>query len=116
MPDIVDIDMYRDGGSIQFRAVGTEADGLYRLQTPVLGVPQPLFRDGCKLELSSQEEIAILEVLREWYAEVATGAAVASLAELDAMKMWSNLPQNLVDVVPIFYIRSVIRRLSERCL
>ena len=112
--NVSDVEIYRDGGTIEFRVFGSRADGFYRLQTPLLGTPQPLFKDGHKLEFGSPDELAILTALREWQTIVATSDVIQSLGELDNLKVWQNLPQNLSDVVPIHHIRSVVRRLSER--
>jgi len=115
MTDVTDIEIYRDGGTIEFRVSGSCTDGFYRLQTPFRGTPEPLFKDGHRLQFGSPEEVAVLEVLREWQAAACTKDVVAALAELDKMQLWLNLPQNLSDMVPIHRIRSVVRKLSERC-
>ena len=46
MADVTEIQAYRDGGTIEFRVTGSDADGLYRLQTPLLGTPRPLFKNS----------------------------------------------------------------------
>jgi hypothetical protein len=116
MADVSDIKMHRDGGTIEFRVSGSDVDGLYRLQTPFKGTPQPLFRDGRMLDFGSHEEVAVLGVLRAWQAEASTDAVVAAMAELDRLKEWFNLPKKLAAVVPLHRVRTVIQRLRERCV
>ena len=116
MIDVSEIEIYRDGGTIEFRVSGGCTDGFYRLQTPFLGTPEPLFKDGRKLEFGSSEEAGVLAALQEWQVLVCTNDVVAALGELDKLKVWLNLPQNLSDVVPIHHIRTVVERLSARCI
>jgi hypothetical protein len=113
--DITKIMMFRDGGTIEFRVTGSDADGSYHLRTPFAGLPRPLFKAGAKLEFGSVEELAVLRVLREWLAKVVTDTVSAALAELDKMRKWRDLPPNLSQVIPIHRVRHLIRVLSERC-
>lgn len=115
MPSVTDVEMLRDGGTIEFRVSGCEADGVYRLQTPFLGTQEPLFKDGRQVELGAAEEAAVLAVLQDWLAGVLTDARRAALDELDKLETWQNLPPSLLDAVPLHRIRRVIRRLSDRC-
>ena len=115
MADVTDIEIYRDGGTIEFRVSGSDADGFYRLQTPMLGRPEPLLKDGRRLDFGSPEEVAVLGVLRQWQAAVSTNNVIAAMAELDKMQLWLNLPQYLSEAVPVHRVRTVIQRLSERC-
>lgn len=112
--DVSEIEIYRDGGSLEFRISGSAVDGFYRLQTPALGMPEPLFKDGQRLELGSLEELGVLAALQEWLATVSANDVVDAMAELDKKKSWLNLADNLSEVVPIYYIRSVVQRLSQR--
>jgi hypothetical protein len=112
--EVTDIEIYRDGGTIEFRVLGSEADGYYRLQTPVLGTPEPLFRDGRRLEFGSAEEVAVLTVLQDWLAATATQEALAALSELEAIALWLNLPERLLEVVPLYHVRTVIQRMEKR--
>ena len=114
MLDVTDVEIHRDGGTIEFRVSGGNADGFYRLQTPALGTPEPLFKDGRRLGLGSGEELAALKAMREWLTAVCDAGTLAALAEVDGMKLWLNLPPNLSEAVPIYYIRRVIRCLDDR--
>jgi hypothetical protein len=72
-----------------------------------------VYQSRCsKMAKSWNEEAAALAALQEWQTVVSTNTVGAALGEL---KVWLNLPQNLLDLVHIHHIRTVIRRLSERC-
>jgi hypothetical protein len=114
MATVSDIAMIRDGGSIQFRVSNSDANGLYRLQTPLLGTPQPLFKDGSRLEFGSAEEMTVLAALRQWLAASLTKEVLAAMAELHKLPLWQNLPKRLLEVVPLHRVRLVIQRLEER--
>jgi hypothetical protein len=114
MIDISDVEIYRDGGTLEFRVSGSEVDGFYRLQTPVKGIPEPLFRDEVKLPCGGAEEGKILLVLEQWLTDSITPDAGTALAELEKMRLWLNLPDRLREVVPLYYIRSVAKRLRDR--
>jgi hypothetical protein len=115
MADVTNIDIFRDGGTIEFRVTGSDVDGLYRLQTRFLGEPEPLIRDGRQLDFGSAEELAVLAVLREWLARVSTAELQSALAELKAMKDWRNLSPRVKGAVPLHRIDTVIKKLSTRC-
>jgi hypothetical protein len=115
MADVSEIEIYRDGGTLEFRVSGSDANGFYRLQTPIKGTPRPLFKDGLKLDVGSPAEVAVLGVLRGWLAEVSTDDVIVAMVELDDKKRWFNPPEYLREAIPIYYIRSVIHELSERC-
>jgi len=114
MAEVTDVEMYRDGGTIEFRISGSEVGGLYRLQTPLQGTPQPLFRDGMRLAFGSADEVAVLAVLRDWLSGAITADVAAALAELDQTPLWQHLPERLVQVIPIHRVRCVAQRLEER--
>lgn len=114
MVEISDIEIYRDGGTIEFRVSGSTVDGFYRLQTPFLGFPQPLFRDGTQVPFGAAVEAGVLQALRTWLATEMTEQASTALAELDQMPLWHNLPERLDQVVPLHYVRRLVQRLDER--
>src|SRR5438874_2359002 len=105
MIDVSEIEIYRDGGTIEFRLDGSEIDGFYRLQTPFRGVPEPLFRDGVRLDFGSKDEAAILLALECWLQTTVTPDVAAALADLMGLQEWRNLPARLSDVVAIRYIQ-----------
>jgi hypothetical protein len=115
MPDVTDIQIYRDGGTIEFRVTGSDVDALYQLQTPFAGTPRALLKNTQRLEFGSGDECAVLAILREWLARASTRDILAALAELDTMQVWRNLPQRLSEIIPIHRVRTVIQHLSERC-
>jgi hypothetical protein len=115
MIDVSKIEIYRDGGTIEFRLDGSEIDGFFRLQTPFGGVPEPLFRDGVRLEFGSNDEAAVLVALESWLQVAATPVVATAIAELVALREWRNLPSRLSDVVPIRHIQIVAGKLRERC-
>lgn len=114
MAQVTDIETIRDGGTILFRLSGTEADGSYRLQTPFLGTPRPLFKGERKLAFGSIEESSVAAVLTEWLDAAASEEVKSCLAELDSLSEWRNLPAHLVKVVPLHRIRTVVRELNQR--
>jgi hypothetical protein len=115
MRDVTEIEIYRDGGTLEFRLDGSEIDGFYRLQTPFGGVPEPLFRDGTRLDFGSKEDAAVLGALESWLQATMTPDLAGAIAELVALREWRNLPARLSDVVPIRYIHIVAGKLRERC-
>jgi len=114
MAKVTDIEVYRDGGSIEFCISGTEADGLYQLQTPFLGAPRPLFRDGNKLEFGSSAEATVMAILKAWSSVNSSEDTENALAVLDSLKMWRKLSLRLMKAVPLHKIRDVIRELERR--
>jgi hypothetical protein len=112
--EVSDIGMYRDGGTIVFRLSGFTVDGLYRLRTPLQGLPQPLFRDDVQLPFGGEVEVAVLAALRGWLAGETIGDAAIALSELTGLSLWQNLPERLNQVVPLWRIRHVVERLAER--
>jgi hypothetical protein len=114
MIEISNVEIYPDGGTIEFQLEGGDVDGFYRLQTPFLGTPEPLFRDGARLDFASNEEGAVLVALESWLRAIMTPVSAAALAELIALREWRNLPARLSDVVPIRYIQIVAEKLRER--
>ena len=101
MANVTDIEMYRDGGTIEFRVSNSRAGGFYRLQTPFHGTPEPLFKDGIRLDIGSTEELAVLDALRDWLAANSTEEVLALMSELDEVHIWLNLPERLSAVVPL---------------
>jgi hypothetical protein len=114
MIDVSEIEMYRDGGTIEFRVRGSDADGFYRLQTPFRGVPEPLFCNEVKLAFGSGEEGRVLAALDSWLKETITTADSAAVDELVATHLWLNLPDRLRKVVPFARIRRVVDKLRQR--
>ena len=115
MAEVTDIGIYRDGGTIQFRVAGSDVDGLYRLQTPFLGVPEPLLKDGRQLDFGSAEEVTVLCILREWLARICTAELHSALVELIELKDWRNRSPSLDGAVPLYRIDTVIKKLNARC-
>jgi hypothetical protein len=113
MVDITDIAICMDGGTVSFRVTGTDVDGPYRLQTPLLGTPQPLFKNERKLDFGSADEIAVLSVLREWLAQVATAELHPALVELNELKDRRNHSPGLGGTAHL--IDAVVKKLSARC-
>jgi len=112
---VTEIGILRDGGTITFRVLDDPAlDGHYRLQTPFLGEPRPIFRDEKKLELGSAGETALATALERWLDAELTPERSSALAELDRLSAWKDLPQRLVEVVPFHRVRTVIRCLEAR--
>jgi len=106
--------IFRDGGTIVFEISGDPLEGKYRLQTPFAGKPEPLFRDERKLEFGSPEEIEVASKLKSWLTENLTTELRQSLAKLDALKIWKNLPAKLFRAVPYHRIRYVLQKLESR--
>jgi hypothetical protein len=104
----------RDGGTILFEISGDASAGKYRLQTPFLGKPEPLFHDERKLDFGSVEEIEVASKLKAWLADNLTGELKQSLAKLDSLKGWKNLPAKLGRAIPYHRIRYVVRILETR--
>jgi hypothetical protein len=115
MAEVNDIDIHRDGGTIEFRVAGSDIDGLYRLQTPFLGVPEPLLKDGRRLDFGSADEVAVLNLLREWLARVSTAELHSALTDLNQLKDWRNRSPELDGAIPLHRIDTVVRKLSARC-
>jgi hypothetical protein len=66
MIKVTEIEIHRDGGTIEFQIDGSEVDGFYQLQTPFRGRPQPLFREGNRLDFGSKDETQVLRALDSW--------------------------------------------------
>lgn len=112
---VTDITILRDGGTILFRIEDPPPlAGRYRLRTPFHGHPRPIFRDAVQLELGSTREAALSRALREWLDARLDPASAAALRELDELGEWRNLPERLLQVVPLHRIREVIRCLDGR--
>jgi hypothetical protein len=115
MITVTDIEIWRDGGTLEFRISNSDVDGFYRLQATDFGVPEPLFKNGVQVEVGSAEECMVLSALQKWLTSVSTPDAVRALMELEKLKLWLNLPERLSEVVPILYVRSIVQRLGARC-
>jgi hypothetical protein len=111
---ISEIMIIRDGGTIQFEISDDILVGKYRLQTPFLGEPRPLFHDEHKLDFGSAEEVAVARKLKVWLADNLTDELKQSLAELDDLKVWQNISAKLNKVVPYHRIRKVLHVLAAR--
>ena|SRR6266496_2086540 len=108
------IDMMRDGGTIVFVVGDGPIAGSYRLQTPLMGLPRPLFKDDHRLEFASREESEIRQALERWLGDQLTPVLSDRLAELNRLPIWQNLPKRLADLVPLHRIQQVIICLKER--
>src|SRR5262245_25311725 len=102
MTKVTDVEIFRDGGTLDFCVSSSAAEGSYRLQTPVKGVPEPLFKDGVQLGFGSTEERTVLSALEEWLAAVSTPDVVKALSELERPNRWFNLSERLSSVVPVY--------------
>ena len=111
---VAGIVMRRDGGTIEFAVDGCDLAGKYRLQTPFLGEPRPLFRDDKRLPIGGPGEAALAASLRRWLSDAVTANAEEALARLDDLSEWRNLPEDLLRVVPLYRIRIVIEYLEAR--
>lgn len=111
---IREIMIWRDGGTITFTIEESALAGRFRLRTPFAGEPRPLFRDDIELALGGSDEAALLTGLRDWWSTTATEASRRALTQLDSLKEWRNLPEELNRVVPLHRIREVIRCLEGR--
>jgi len=111
--EVTDIGMYRDGGTILFQVCDGSATNSYRLQTPLMGTPRPLFKNESRLPIGGQDEMHLLDVLRKWLESKLTPDLAVALEQLDR-RAWRNLPEQLSLAVPFWRIRHVIRRLEER--
>ena len=109
-----DIMIRRDGGTIEFTVEGSDLAGKYRLQTPFLGEPRPLFRDDVQLRIGGPVEAALAAGLRQWLSDAMAADAEEALARLDDLHEWRNLPDDLLRVVPLHRIRSVVEYLEAR--
>ena len=112
--DITDIEVYRDGGTIEFCLSAHPLAGLFRLPPRWSDRPPNLLRDGKELAAASAEERQVLELLREWMLRTLTPDLAKSLSDLDSLREWRNLPPTLASAVPVHYIRTVIDYLSGR--
>ncbi|HEY6854207.1 MAG TPA: hypothetical protein VI139_08165 [Gemmatimonadales bacterium] len=111
---IGEIMIWRDGGTISFTIDDGALAGRYRLRTPFAGEPRPLYRDDVALALGGPDEAALLDGLRAWWATAATDEAQRALTELDGMREWRSLREELTRVLPLHRIRDVIRCLEAR--
>ena len=114
MMRVGEIMVRRDGGTIVFTIDDCDIAGKYRLQTPFLGEPRPLFRDETRLRIGGRDEAAVAAGLRQWLSENTTADADEALARLDGLPEWRNLPDDLARVVPLHRIRSVVNLLEAR--
>lgn len=113
--NVTEIEIYRDGGTITFRILDdAELEGSYRLQTPSLGEPRPIFRDEKKLKLRSVRERELATALERWLDAELTPERADALRDLDQLSIWQNLPERLSEVVPLHRVRTVIRCLEAR--
>jgi hypothetical protein len=111
---ITDIQILRDGGTILFTLAATPNAGRYRLQTPFLGEPRPLFLNDRQLGLGSPAEQELVPQLQAWLRENMTAERQEALHQLDSLKEWRNLPRDLLDAVPLHRIRTVLDCLLKR--
>ena len=113
--NVTEIEMHRDGGTITFRLLDDPAlEGRYRLQTPRLGEPRPMFRDEVQLAPGSAEENTLAIALERWLKAALSPERANALRDLDQLSTWHNLPERLVDVVPLHRLRAVIGCLQDR--
>jgi hypothetical protein len=110
---ISDIEMLRDGGTILFTLSGTPNAGRYRLQTPFRGEARPLFVGDRQLEPGSAAERELVPQLEQWLHQAMTEERQEALSILDGLKTWHNLPNRLLDVVPLHRIRTVLQCLLK---
>lgn len=110
--NVSNVQMWRDGGTITFTVESGASEGNYRLQTPRLGEPRPLFRDERRLRLGGPEERALLADLRAWWAR-ASPAEAEACRRLDTLE-WRNLPPDLTAAVPLHRMRAVMACLADR--
>ena len=111
---ITNIEILRDGGTILFTLSGGPNAGNYRLQTPFLGEPRPIFFNEQKLEFGSPEEQDLIPQLQAWLRGNLTEDRQRALSTLDGLKVWRNLPRDLLDAVPLHRVRTVIECLLKR--
>jgi len=111
---ISDIQILRDGGTILFTLSRTRNAGCYRLQTPFLGEPRPIFVNDKQLELGSHAEHELITQLEGWLHQSMTEDRQKALRTLDALNEWRNLPGDLLDAVPLHRIRTVLECLAKR--
>ena len=111
---ITDIEMFRDGGTIVFTLSGTPNAGRYRLQTPFRGEPRPIFLNDRQLEFGSPAEQELVPQLQAWLDQAMTKDRLNALRKLDTLKEWHNLPNKLLDAVPLHRIRTVLECLIRR--
>lgn len=113
--EVTDIMTARDGGTITFRIVdGGALSGAYRLQTPFLGTPRPLFHDEVRLRKRSRKEKGVAAALQGWLDTRLTPDLAAALRELDSRRIWQNLPDHLLRAVPLHRVRTVVKCLRAR--
>jgi hypothetical protein len=112
---ITDIEILRDGGTILFTMSGTHNAGQYRLRTPFLGEPRPVFFNDRQLEFGSPAEQDLIPQLQRWLHEAMSEDRQKALRTLDTLKVWRNLPTDLLDAVPLHRIRAVLECLLKRC-
>ena len=133
---VTGIQIYRDGGTIEFQIEDHPAHGLYRLTSPLLDPNRSLHRleptnhagnrDGERGERpwfdgpaetlipGGADEYAVLSVLEEWLRGEITPECAALLEELRAMPLWQNLPDRLDRAVPLRRIEIVTDVLRTR--
>jgi hypothetical protein len=111
---VSDIMIWRDGGTITFVVGDSPVNGKYRLRSPLHGEPRPLFHDDEQIENGGAIEKALLVELRYWFASTVTTDAAEAIRKLDSLREWRNLPDELAKVVPLHWIRTVIRCLEAR--
>jgi hypothetical protein len=111
---ITGIEILRDGGTIRFTLSGTQNAGKYRLQTPFQGEPRPIFFNDRQLEFGSPAEQDLIPQLQAWLHEAMSEDRQTALRTLDTLKVWRNLPTDLLDAVPLHRIRTVLECLLKR--
>jgi hypothetical protein len=115
--NVTDIDICRDGGTILFTIdEPSTVSGRYRLRTPVLGEPRPIFRNETQLAFGSSDEATLTSALQCWLDSQLSPDSTAALHDLDNLHDWRNMPEWLRKVVPLYRIRTVIACLSEKRL
>ncbi len=108
------IEILRDGGTILFRIHDSPLAGSYQLRTPFDGEPRLIHRDGAALAVGSVEESRLSDELQHWLDTQLTPSVRATLSKLEGLREWRNLPDELVQVIPLVRIRGVIERLRGR--
>src|SRR5262245_27995967 len=111
--EVRDIGCMRDGGTITFTLADADAlTGRYRLQTPWLGEPRPLFRDERRCGGAAERELVV--ALRTWLDGALTADLRAALDRLDVLPEWRNLSGDLLAAVPLHRLRTVVQCIEAR--
>ncbi|MDH3455819.1 MAG: hypothetical protein OER90_03165 [Gemmatimonadota bacterium] len=108
---ITDIEMYRDGGSIEFRV---ERDGKTNhvwLETPFAGEPRALRIDSIAISRGAAEVFRLMDDIQEWWESLPSalqGRALEALAHTGAFYNPTGEMMEAIDVSRVLRVRDYV--------